>query len=156
VRDGATTLQKGVLGMPPVKTLHVVDVGTDAWDSDLTEQMALMKKTMDADKEACCRCTIRGFNDDPRELWEIPEAKKLAQRPVDIGFIAWLEGSVLMPEIRRGPDVNLQSGMGALEVWALAKGKMKGIAMTLSRDDLTGFLKDYQQAIATSQKIVGP
>src|SRR5215469_10950369 len=101
-------------------TVHLVDVGTDAWDSDLTEQMAVMKKHMDADEAVCCRCTIRGFNDDPRELWEIPEAKTLAQRMVAIGFIAWLEGSVLMPELRRGPDANLRLGMGALEVWALA------------------------------------
>src|SRR5262249_54436820 len=116
----------------------------------------VMKKHMDADEAVCCRCTIRGFNDDPRELWEIPEAKTLAQRMVAIGFIAWLEGSVLMPELRRGPDANLRLGMGALEVWALAEGKTKGVAMTLSKADLTDFLKDYHAAVATSQKIVGP
>jgi len=71
--------------------------------------------------------TISGYDDDPRELWEIPEAVDLCQRVVKTGLIALLNLSSrvkeLMPERFQeceGPG----PGLGALEVWVFAKEKM--------------------------------
>lgn len=61
-------------------------------------------------------CTISGFDDDPRDLWEIPEAADLMKRLWDVGFACLLHGNV------PGTPGYFQGFFGAMQLWACWKG----------------------------------
>ena len=55
--------------------------------------------------------SIAGFDDDPRELWQIPEVVEFFKNLIEIGFI-----TLLVPDIIDIPK-GKRLGLGALEVW---------------------------------------
>ncbi len=61
--------------------------------------------------------TISGYDQDPRELWEIPEVITFFNRLIDIGFLGLLalNAQTVMPGT---------PGFGAAEVWMVATGKI--------------------------------
>lgn len=61
--------------------------------------------------------SIFGYDEDPRELWQIPEVKILCERLVNLGFISILEPTTLFTE-----EKGFDAFFGALEIWALSKG----------------------------------
>jgi hypothetical protein len=108
----------------------------------------------------CVRAAVKGYEDDPREMWEIPEVRQLCQRLVDLGVIAVLELSDFCPEHpklqrdhREGKATPM--GPGALEVWLLAKGRVTGGKTTLTADDLNAFVEDLDLAIRTCKRLTG-
>jgi len=66
--------------------------------------------------------TISGYDDDPRELHEIPESIAFFKRLSDIGFISILEVSSSVDGIARIPKPS--PGLGAFEVWAFGNQKV--------------------------------
>lgn len=88
---------------------------------DLTRQLGQRRRQNESDVIVC---NISGFDNDPRELGEIPEARALCRRLVSRGFISWLEVSTTVPLLRR-PDLDtpaMSAALGALEVWLIAEG----------------------------------
>jgi len=64
--------------------------------------------------------TVDGYNDDPRDLYQIPEVIGLFKRLLNNGFISLLEYSTIHP-IMAPKNMPIPSpGLGALEVWAIA------------------------------------
>lgn len=89
--------------------------------------------------------TISGYDDDPRELWEIPEAVKFCQKLLDIGFPAVLDiGS-------RHDDLPGHPGFGLIEIWFVASGRIK------KKGDVIVTPEDYKTAmkmmIAANEKV---
>lgn len=69
--------------------------------------------------------TIGGYDDDPRELYEIPEVIEFFKLLVEIGFLSTLTVSTHLELEGETPD---RLGIGALEVWLMANGHLtKGI-----------------------------
>jgi hypothetical protein len=71
-------------------------------------------------------CAIEGFENDPRQLGQIPELRAFCRRLVDLGFISWLEPtttlSLLISEYVQQAYPSLGTYLGAWEVWAIAQG----------------------------------
>jgi hypothetical protein len=125
------------------RVLNVV-LGLDATDDDILDQMRIMKRVREEHRYENVFCTIRGFSDDSRELYDIPEVRGYCKRLVDLGFISYLDFSTLFnPET---PEL-AKSGWGASEVWLCSEGQLK------SRNPLTReTLNELQQAISESNK----
>jgi hypothetical protein len=91
---------------------------------DLVDLVRNLQESMDAmdalDQEyEPPRLVVQGFNDDPRNLWEIPRAVELLRRAYSAGFVAVLE-----PSTTTGPRADGAAfGLGALEVWLIATGR---------------------------------
>jgi hypothetical protein len=89
-------------------------------------------------------CIIGGFDDDPRELGQIPEARALCRRLVGIGFISWLDVSTSIPELK---GIGMHAGLGAFEVWGIAEGIIgAGGGYELPKETLAHFRKDLEKA----------
>lgn len=74
--------------------LHIVEVGLNATDADLVEQM----RYMDDRRQAGFKhvgCLVRGYEEDPRPLYEIPKVVAFCKKLVRIGFIAGLDVSFM-------------------------------------------------------------
>src|SRR5947209_1461052 len=80
-------------GRPMGLELHVVDLGLDATDADLVEQMRHMEDYRTAGFKQV-GCSIRGYGMDSRELWQIPEVvdfcKKLSASASSPGWMCRL------------------------------------------------------------------
>jgi len=82
---------------------------------------------------------IDGYDDDPRELYEIPECVSFFQRLVDIGFISLLEVSTRIEALKK---ISEMPGLGSLEVWLIATGQMKKGNTELSGDTMKKFINE--------------
>jgi hypothetical protein len=123
------------------------------------------------------RVTIEGFEHNPRPVSKIPEIRGLAQRLIDIGFIAVLELSDPFPETpalqRYRQDGGTKwLGAGALEVWLVAKRRFeegplkfnkrlvaKGVftweAFNVGEEVIDAFLADMAAAGKACQRVTG-
>jgi hypothetical protein len=72
---------------------------------------------------------LSDYNRDRRDLHEIPEVQTFMARVWELGLPSFLEVSGFVPELSEHPEVLRflrGAGLGALEVWALANGKICG------------------------------
>jgi hypothetical protein len=95
--------------------------------------------------------SISGYEQDSRELWEIPEMKILATRLVNIGFISLLDLSTIMKSLK-DPDPLYKTSLGALEVWALSKGILNGKHL-ITKNQYQLFLEDLNNANTQCDKV---
>ncbi len=58
-------------------SVHIVEIGRNATDDDILDQMRIMKRVRETKTFDDIVCTLRGFDGDPRELFEIPEVRAL-------------------------------------------------------------------------------
>jgi hypothetical protein len=106
--------------------------------AELLDVMRTMKQwRRQGGPDASITCTISDYDDDPRELHEIPEVQAFCRRPVDLGFIADLDVTTSIAGLAR---VGPQAGLGAFDVWALAEGMIGQTGMTeITEDTLLRF-----------------
>jgi hypothetical protein len=94
-------------------------------------------------------CTLGGLNDDPREVWQIPEARAFFRRLVTTGFISYLD-----PLAALNPDPAthylLRAGFGACEVWLASEGHDLSKPVTLTRPLLDELWKVLEAANAAA------
>jgi hypothetical protein len=125
----------------PEKVL-LVELGIDATNDDIFDQMRVMKKAREERFYDNIVCSIRDFGADPRELYEIPEVRAFCRRVVNLGFISYLDFTTLFnPEL---PELAKQ-GWGAAEIW-LCGEKRLGARNPLT----TELLDELQQAVGES------
>lgn len=104
------------------------------------ELLDLMQGTKSAREQRACGkivAAIAGYDDDPREVWEIPEVRAFCRRLFNIGFASYLDafGKDWLKDASTEP-----SGLGAFEVWMIGEGQMR------SEFDVTRELLDEFQA----------
>ncbi len=110
-----------------------VNLGINATNDDLTDQMRIMKRHREDGQTTNIVCTIRGFLDDRRELFEVPEVRAFCKRLCDQGFISYLDPSTtLFQDDDVVPEVNL--AWGAFEVWFCGIGRMRATADIYEKD----------------------
>lgn len=97
----------------------------DMTDNEIKDCIQQMLPVCMVKEQGFC-LTIGGFDEDSRELWEIPEATNFMRKLVDLGFIAALEVSTTAKDFVRKDffGVDKLPGFGALEVWMCATGRM--------------------------------
>jgi hypothetical protein len=95
----------------------VVELGLDASNEDVIAKMRLMKLARERRAYAHVIGCVAGFDDDPRDLWKIPEARAFARRLMALGF-----GSFLDPSSLCQGDKDIARGLGLLEVHMIAEG----------------------------------
>ncbi len=96
----------------------VVELGLDAIESDIVDQMQRMKRCRAMKSYDQITCTIRGFENDERELFEIPEVRQFCDWLVELGFISFLDFETMFSATK--PN-SVFAGWGASEVWLCAK-----------------------------------
>lgn len=106
--------------------LMVISLGVDMTVNEIKECIQKMLPVCVVNGRGFC-LTISGFDDDPRELWEIPEAIAFMRRLYDLGFIATLEVSTRCKELfsKKYKDIEELPGFGALEIWMAVNNKIE-------------------------------
>jgi hypothetical protein len=97
----------------------VVNLTIDADEAATLAQMRTMKRAREERRCDYVVCSIDGFNDDPRELWEVPDVRELCRRLVACGFISYLEFATLI--CAEAPPF-VRQHWGATEVWLCSMG----------------------------------
>lgn len=113
----------------------VIELFVDMTDDDIREIIRNSLPVATAKQQGFC-LMIGGYDDDKRELWDIPEAVSLFKRLVSLGFISCLEVSTKIEILAR---VSGLPGFGAFEVWASSIGKM-GFSESFSQEEMKEFL----------------
>jgi hypothetical protein len=104
------------------KTLVVIEIHPSQSESELFAVVRSYSDQMDAmeasgEEYRAPVLIVDGFNDDPRDLWHIPEAIEFLKRACRAGFLSILEPSVMMKSKGRCGFVPT---FGALELWLVA------------------------------------
>jgi hypothetical protein len=89
--------------------------GSDEW---LMEEMERMKEVRENGFTKEIVLLISGFDDDPRELADIPEVQAYCRRLVKTGLISYLSFTTSLPGAPKG----LAGSLGSFEAWLLSIG----------------------------------
>lgn len=104
-----------------MKTLLIVRTAIHETNDQIIDQMRMMKAAHEGKQIGNVVCCIDGFDQDQRELFEIPEVRAFCRRLVGQGFISYLSLTTFYTV-----DQSLVgSGWGALEVWMCGEGRLK-------------------------------
>jgi len=68
-----------------------VELGIDATNDEILDQMRTMKACREDGSYGHVVCTVRGFSEDKRDLFEIPVLRAFCLRVVNLGFISYLD-----------------------------------------------------------------
>lgn len=136
----------------PDNYLLCIAVASNESDDGILAHMRTMKAVRESHSWQHVRCSITGYDSDPRELWDIPEVAPLCQRLVDMGFISYLDfGNVPFME-----PVSDNMALGAAEVLLFAAGRMRGGETFWTRDLLAELQGAWHESNARADALVGP
>lgn len=92
--------------------------------------------------------SIDGYDDDKREIWQIPEAISFIKKLMKLGFMSILEISTTSPTLVRKELFNTTDlpGFGAIELWLIANDKMEDGANEITVEMLEFFKKDLEKS----------
>jgi hypothetical protein len=121
-----------------------VELGIDATNDDILDQMRKMKICREDGRYSHVVCTVRGFGDDERRLFEIPEVRAFCRRIVNLGFISYLDFTTTFDS--KVPAI-AKDGWGAAEVWLCGENCLRA-QMPLTRE----LLDELQQAVSESNE----
>lgn len=143
---------RGDWGPPMKNSVLFVELGIDATNEDILDQMRKMKACREDDSYSHIVCTVRGFNDDKRELFEIPEVRAFCRRIVNLAFISYLDFSTAfdatIPAIAK-------DAWGAAEVWLCSKGRLRS-QMPLTKDLLDELTRVVYESNEKADLALGP
>lgn len=123
-------------------------------NEELVDMMRQMKAARKAGVDAVI-CCVSGFENDTRELWQIPEVRAFFRRLVTHGFISWLDVFAGMDPDPNTPEV-LRMGFGACEVWLISEGVDIGAAnITLTATMLEDLKAVLHKANEVSDAMIG-
>jgi hypothetical protein len=143
------TLNAGGLMNTPVYELTLT---LDMSDGDLVKIMQSMRQIRASSEPSVIMCFIHGFDDDPRDLWHIPEVKRFCRRLTDIGFISDLDFAPHWdPDLNGAPG---GGGLGAVEIWLLSEGRF-GQILDLTPELLAEATSVVARANARANEVLG-
>jgi hypothetical protein len=143
--------QFAILTLKDNTSALVVEVGDDDTNETLIDVMrAVMVKRKEGIEHAACM--VGGFDDDKRELHEIPKARTFLDRLHRIGFISVLDYSTVLPPHNRiwmSPPP-----MGAFEIWLATTRQANAKGVDVSRDMLKRFERVLRYSNATADDLM--
>jgi hypothetical protein len=126
------------------KNVLFVDLGIDASNDDILDQMRKMKSCREDRSYGHVVCTVRGFSDDMRNLFEIPEVRAFCRRVVNLGFISYLDFTTTFDS---SVPAIAKDAWGAAEVWLCGEGRLRS-QMPLTEE----LLDELQQVVCESNE----
>ena len=96
----------------------IIPVTVDITDEDICDIVKEVMRIRKQNLKCRCWCLIDGYNSDSREIYEIPEVKRLCVRLVRSGFCSILNYS---PAFEK--DEPNYGQLGALEIKLLSEGE---------------------------------
>jgi hypothetical protein len=100
----------------------IISIARDETDAELIDFMRGMKAARESGIKNIV-CLLGGYENDPREVWQIPEAVATCKRLVSSGFISYLDTCPSLDNaIKNKTELH---ALGAMEVWLIAEGRMK-------------------------------
>ena len=121
-----------------------VELGIDASNDDILDQMRKMKFCREDRSYSNIVCTVRGFSDDKRHLFEIPEVRAFCRRIVNLGFISYLDFTTTFDS---SVPAIAKDAWGAAEVWLCGEGRLRS-QMPLTEE----LLNELQQVVCESNE----
>jgi len=114
------------------KNMLFVELGIDATNDEILDQMRTMKACREDGSYGHVVCTVRGFSEDKRDLFEIPEVRAFCRRVVNLGIISYLDFTTTFDSTV--PAIS-KDALGAAEVWLCGEGRLrKQIPLTVEFD----------------------
>lgn len=104
-----------------MKDLAILAIELSLSNQELLDMMHKAKELREDGKFSNIICAVHGFDDDSRELYEIPEVRAFCRRLVCQGFISYLDFCTTVPEACDGETLD---GWGAMEVWLCSEGRL--------------------------------
>ncbi len=95
-------------------------------------------------------CLVGGFNEDPRELCEIPEVRGFCRRLMGQGFASYLDPATTFPAGQK-----TGKAWGAFELWLCAEGLMKPGPTRLHLSVIDRFEAALKESNAIADQTVG-
>jgi hypothetical protein len=125
--------------------LAIMQVDIVMTDAEIIAQMRKMQRWRDENKRPAIFCTVNGFDDDPRELYEIPEVVAFAGKLVGMGYHTLLD-------MQHPEDLPLQPGApyDGLSVWLLSTGRLHMGSNTVNTEEWVAALSAGLQACAST------
>jgi hypothetical protein len=141
--------------------LHVFEISPRDSNEDILNQMRRARDQRGGSRgdRVVTTCCVAGFDHDPRELGEIPEARALCRRAVQLGLISWLDVSTVIPELCHPALAGLRAGagLGAFELWAISEGLVRGAGKhAVTKETLERFRDDLKAANRRADEAIGP
>lgn len=119
-------------------------MSADLTVAELEDQIRVLAPDILSGKEQPFYMSITGYDNDPRGLWDIPEAREFCQRVIDSGFVGLLV-----------VETDLEEQLGALGCFMLARGLMVSanarLGVGMMTDELVDELKDC--VVAAREKV---
>jgi len=139
-----------------MQNLMIMNIHIGMEDAEIEEAMKDMAPICHATKTGFFIC-VDGFENDKRELWQIPEVATYFQKLFEKGFVSFLEVSSTAEGLTR-LDKDITSlgfpGFGALEVWMIAKHMMGNGRTDIERSEMKRFFLDLDRANAASGAVL--
>lgn len=134
--------------------LLCVSLTSDMSDSEIKEYIQKMLPVCATNGQGFC-LSISDFDEDHRELWQIPEAKSFMKRLCDLGFISILEVSTTCPDLLKEEyKVNKLPGFGALEVWLCGTNRMGSGHNDIDQKTMAKFIEDLNTANLRADEVM--
>ena len=134
----------------PSKNLVMFLLTLDTTNDEIALDMRVAKGIRENNEAKHIILFIDGFDDDRRELGDIPEVRAFCRRLVTQGFISYLDFTTTLPPCEGG-----LTGWGACEVLLCSEGRMKN-GMEITRKDLEHFRDEVLASNARADALVGP
>ncbi len=99
--------------------LMIIGVASDETDDEIRDFMREMKAARER-RSGPIVCLLGDYDRDPREVFQIPEARATCRRLCELGFIAYLDVSTSL-----APGHPASQAYGAAEVWMCAENRLK-------------------------------
>lgn len=132
-------------------SVFIIDLALSHSPEDVIGHMKSAKIAWESGLYQHVFCTIGGFGNDSRELWQIPEVRAFCRRLVDSAFVSYL--SMSGQKAVGAPD-GCDGLWGALEVWMVAENLM-GYEYDITKDVLEQFQAMLVASNKKADKIVG-
>lgn len=129
------------------KDTLVLLVAIDETNEEIADYMRRMKAARENGVKHVF-LTIGGFNDDPRELYQIPEVRAFCRRLVNLGFTSYLDFTTTI-----GGETGY--GWAMAEVWLCANGRGKTMT-SISPEELDELEREWAASNERADALIGP
>ena len=128
-------------------TLHLA---TDVKDAEVMEIINAYNGKLD---EVGLLLYIMGYENDPRELGDIPRVRGFCRRLVNLGLLSVLHITTTIAGFAKSPLTMAEcNGLGAFEVWLMAENKMPD---PLKPNPMgVEVLGDFEKALTNSNRML--
>ena len=97
----------------------IATISRNATARDLNDQAKILKEHRE-NGVASIYLIFGGYDDDPREVWQIPQVQTICKRLEEIGYTSYLDIAGFLHPI----EAKKTNGFGAMEVFLCADGRI--------------------------------